>query len=159
MPSNALASTVTVQRLDAPDVVTMAQCVAIDVDAFPYPSSVFVMRPARAPVWLARRGAEPRVVGFLAACERPGRDLYVEGLATAARARRGGVGRALVRAAIDFAGRAGARTISLNVWTGNDAAVDLYRSEGFAITQRAREFYRPGAFASRDAYRMVRAAP
>jgi ribosomal protein S18 acetylase RimI-like enzyme len=61
-----------------------------------------------------------------------------------------------VRAAIAYANAIRADTISLHVWTGNEAAVDLYRSEGFDIALRGATFYRPWVFASVDAYRMVR---
>lgn len=155
-PSNANAFTVVVQRLEATDAVAMAQCVAIDVDAFPYPSSRFVSRSGASPVWVARGAHERRLLGFLAASERRGRDLYVEGLATATEARRQGVGRALLRAAIDFAREARAATLSLHVWTGNQAAIGLYRSEGFDVRLRVPRFYAPGVFASVDACRMVR---
>jgi len=156
MSPNAPTSTVTVERLAAPDLVAMAQCIAIDVNAFPYPSSRFVLRSASSPVWVARRDGEARVVGFLAAGERRGRDLYVEGLATATSARRYGIGRALVRAAVAFARERRADTISLHVWTGNEAAIGLYRSEGFDMRMLVAGFYRPGVFASAGAYRMVR---
>jgi ribosomal protein S18 acetylase RimI-like enzyme len=154
-PSNAPAGTLRVERLSLQDVVAIAQCIAIDVTAFPHPSSRFALRPWRSPVWIARRRDEPGVLGFLAASER-GRDLYIEGLATLAPARRSGVARALVRAALSFTHDAGGDTVSLHVWTGNQAAVDLYRSEAFGIVARVRGFYRPGAFASADAFRMVR---
>jgi ribosomal protein S18 acetylase RimI-like enzyme len=156
MPSNAPFSTVAVQRLEATDVVAMAHCIAIDVDAFPHPSSRFILRPAGSPVWVARGGPESRLLGFLAASERRRRDLYVEGLATVSTARRRGVGRALLRAAIHFAREARAETLSLHVWTGNEAAIGLYRSEGFDIRRRVARFYAPGSFASADAYGMVR---
>jgi ribosomal protein S18 acetylase RimI-like enzyme len=156
MSPNALTSTVTVERLAAPDLVAMAQCIAIDVNAFPYPSSRFVLRSASSPVWVARRDGEARVLGFLAAGVHRGRDLYVEGLATTTGARRNGIGQALVRAAIAFAREGRADTISLHVWTGNEAAIGLYRSEGFDVRLLVAAHYRPGIFATADAYRMVR---
>jgi|CZKU01.1.fsa_nt_gi ribosomal-protein-alanine N-acetyltransferase len=154
-PSNASASTIVVGRLAAPDIVAMAQCIAIDVNAFPYPSSHFVFRPAVSPVWIARSAGESRVLGFLAASERRKLDLYLEGLATAVAARRRGVGRALLRAAIHFAREMPAHTLSLHVWVGNVAAIGLYRSEAFNVSLRVPRFYRHGTFASSDAYRMV----
>jgi ribosomal protein S18 acetylase RimI-like enzyme len=156
MSPDAPTSTVTVERLAAPDLVAMAQCIAIDVNAFPYPSARFVLRSASSPVWVARRDGEARVLGFLAAGERRGRDLYVEGLATATGARQSGIGRALVRAAVAFAREGRAETISLHVWTGNEAAIGLYRSEGFDGRLLVPGYYRRGAFATADAYRMVR---
>jgi ribosomal protein S18 acetylase RimI-like enzyme len=153
MPS---AATLTVTRLPPDDLVAMAQCIAIDTAAFPSQSSQFVLRPADSPVWIARDGAEPRVRGFLAASRRRPRELYVDGVAAASHARHRGVGRALVRAAVDHAAHAGLAWVVLHVWAGNTAAVGLYRSEGFAIAQDVARFYPPGAFASTHAYRMVR---
>jgi ribosomal protein S18 acetylase RimI-like enzyme len=156
MHRNVPTIAVTVERLAATDVVAMAQCVALDVGAFPHASARFEVRTAASPVWIARGIGESRVLGFLAARARRG-ELYVDGLAVDASARGRGVGRTLVRRAIQFATECGAHTVSLHVWTGNQAAVDLYRSEGFDILQRVLRFYPPGSFASPDAYRMARA--
>jgi ribosomal protein S18 acetylase RimI-like enzyme len=154
MPPNV--STLTVDRLPAADIVAMAQCIAIDVDSFPYPSSTFVLRAASAPVWIAREGGDPRVLGFIAASQRRPGELYVDGVATAAGARHRGVGRALVRAAMAYAREAGLGEITLHVWPGNTVAVALYRSEGFAVRLRVPRFYARGLFGSTEAYRMVR---
>jgi ribosomal protein S18 acetylase RimI-like enzyme len=156
MRRNVPTIAVTVERLAATDIVAMAQCVALDVDAFPHASARFEVRTAASPVWIGRGIGESRVLGFLAARARRG-ELYVDGLAVDAGARGRGVGRALVRCAIQFAKETHARTVSLHVWTGNQVAVDLYRSEGFDIRQRVLRFYPPGSFASPDAYRMARA--
>jgi ribosomal protein S18 acetylase RimI-like enzyme len=156
MRRNAPTIAVTVERLAATDVVAMAQCVALDVGAFPHPSARFEVRAAGSPVWIARGIGESRVLGFVAARARRG-ELYVDGLAVDAHARGRGVGRTLVRRAIQFAKETRAHSVSLHVWTGNQVAVDLYRSEGFDIHQRVPRFYPPGSFASPDAYRMARA--
>jgi len=156
MHRNVPTIAVTVERLAPTDVVAMAQCVALDVGAFPHASARFEVRTAASPVWLARGIGESRVLGFLAARARRG-ELYVDGLAVDADARGRGVGRALVRSGIHFAKESRAHTVSLHVWTGNQVAVALYRSEGFDIDQRVPHFYPPGSFATPDAYRMARA--
>ncbi|MFF1697196.1 GNAT family N-acetyltransferase [Streptomyces sp. NPDC058257] len=55
------------------------------------------------------------------------------GLAVADEARGGGVGRRLVRAAVDEARRQGARRITLRVLGHNTLARTLYASEGFVV--------------------------
>ena len=143
-----------VERLGG-DVVALAECIAIDADAFPYPSASFAMRRASSRVWTARREGERRVVGFLAARLRR-RGLYVQGLAVDREARRQGVARALVRVAVDGARAEGLRELALCVGVANAAAVALYEGEGFAIVRRLRGFYPPGLYAGEsDAFEMV----
>ncbi|PSM41241.1 GNAT family N-acetyltransferase [Streptomyces dioscori] len=57
----------------------------------------------------------------------------IQGLAVADEVRGNGVGRALVRAAVEEARRQGARRITLRVLGHNTPARRLYESEGFAV--------------------------
>ncbi|MGI5425332.1 N-acetyltransferase family protein [Streptomyces sp. CA-179760] len=57
----------------------------------------------------------------------------IQGLAVGEHTRGRGVGRALVRAAVDEARRRGARRLTLRVLAHNVAARGLYESEGFAV--------------------------
>jgi ribosomal protein S18 acetylase RimI-like enzyme len=57
----------------------------------------------------------------------------IQGLAVADEARGRGVGRALVRAAVEEARRRGARRLTLRVLGHNTPARKLYESEGFAV--------------------------
>ncbi|MEU8483057.1 MULTISPECIES: GNAT family N-acetyltransferase [unclassified Streptomyces] len=57
----------------------------------------------------------------------------IQGLAVAADARGAGVGRALVRAALEHARKAGARRMTLRVLGHNAPARALYESEGFTV--------------------------
>ncbi|MEZ7004213.1 N-acetyltransferase family protein [Streptomyces sp. AD55] len=57
----------------------------------------------------------------------------IRGLAVSDAARGRGAGRALVRAAVEDARRAGARRITLRVLGHNTAARKLYESEGFVV--------------------------
>lgn len=57
----------------------------------------------------------------------------IQGLAVADEARGRGVGRALIRAAVEEARRGGARRITLRVLAHNTPARKLYESEGFAV--------------------------
>lgn len=80
-----------------------------------------------------------RVVGWIELHRSPSRRLRhvaVLTLAVAPDARRHGVARALMRAGYDWCRRVGALKVSLNVRAGNDAAVALYRAEGFVLEGR-----------------------
>ncbi|MGX1566759.1 N-acetyltransferase family protein [Streptomyces sp. NPDC055506] len=57
----------------------------------------------------------------------------IQGLAVGEHARGRGVGRALVRAAVDEARRRGARRLTLRVLAHNVPARELYESEGFVV--------------------------
>jgi len=142
-------TTRTVELLEPGDLVAMAQCMAIDADAFPYPSAQFGLRAESARQWVAREetgeGRASRVVGFLAGRVRRGA-MHVEGLAVEVGARRHGVGRALVRASVEYAREARLRAVGLHVSVTNHAAIALYEAEGFDVAGRLRGFYPPAAF-------------
>ena len=144
----------TVELLAPGDLVAMAQCMAIDAGAFPYPSAQFGLRAESARVWVARAEAGARVEGFLAGRVRR-RAMHVEGLAVHPGARRRGVGRALVRAAVDHARAGRLRAIGLHVSVRNRAAIALYEGEGFSSAGRLGDFYPASAFeGERDALEM-----
>lgn len=58
-----------------------------------------------------------------------------------------GVGRALLRHAVDAARSARAQLCVLNVDTENEPAKQLYISLGFKITGRREDYYKPGRHA------------
>jgi RimJ/RimL family protein N-acetyltransferase len=64
------------------------------------------------------------------------------GMLVAAGWRGRGVGSALLRAGIDWARRAGAHKVTLQVWPHNQAAVALYEKFGFQREGRLRRHYR-----------------
>jgi ribosomal protein S18 acetylase RimI-like enzyme len=138
-------STRIIERFDLGDLVAMAQCMAIDADAFPYASAHFGLKAASARVWVARAGQEPRVVGFLAGRVRRGA-MHVEGVAVEQSARRRGTGRALVQAAVEYARGVRLHSVGLHVSLSNAGAIALYESEGFVGTATLRDFYPPAAF-------------
>jgi GNAT superfamily N-acetyltransferase len=72
-------------------------------------------------------------------------DLYW--IASDPRRRRGGAGRALVRAMEDALRREGARMVVVETeeGPGYDAAVRFYAAEGYPLAARIADFYRPGA--------------
>jgi ribosomal protein S18 acetylase RimI-like enzyme len=151
---NPPMTTQTVERFDVGDLVAMAQCMAIDAEAFPYTSAHFGLKTANARVWVAREEPASRVVGFLAGRVRRA-GMHVEGLAVEVSARRRGLGRALVRASVACARATRLRAIGLHVSVGNHAAIALYQAEGFSVAGTLRDFYPAAAFAGeRDALDM-----
>jgi len=81
------------------------------------------------------------VVGYIVA-----RGVADEGeilnLAVGDRYQRRGVGRALVRAALESLAASGAETVYLEVRESNDAARRLYQGLGFEILARRKNYYR-----------------
>ena len=75
-------------------------------------------------IWVACN--EQTVVGFIAFAED-----YVTWLYVSPEQYRQGIGRCLLRHAIERCGQ----TVSTSVLSGNDAALDLYLSEGFKIVE------------------------
>lgn len=137
-----------VSALTSSDVVAFAQCAALDATVFPYPS---IPGLETAPVlWIARLGRGGEVLGFVAGA-RGGRVMEIVGLAVREDARRHGIGRALLKAAILGARARRCIAVELHVSTSNRPAVELYRSEGFESVLRLDQFYRRGVFGTGDA--------
>jgi [ribosomal protein S18]-alanine N-acetyltransferase len=55
-----------------------------------------------------------------------------------------GTGRAFLRALLDEVGELGASSLLLTVAPDNQAALDLYRGEGFVVAGEVPGFYGPG---------------
>ena len=152
-----LDTRVTVEPLDAADIVAVAHCLVIDADVFPASSVTFQAAWWQSHVLVARDAgaAGGRVLGFIGVARRAG-DRYVEAVGVAVDAQHQGVGRALMNATLDRARETGARTVSLHVSPENHPAIELYLSLGFTPRRRVRRFYQPGLFqGSDDAYEMV----
>jgi len=145
MARRATSPTRAVERVPPGDLVAMAQCIAIDADAFPHASAQFGARADSARVWVARDDAG-RVVAFLAGRVWRRELLHVEGLAVVAEARRRGLARLLVRAALEGARADGLRSVGLHVSVTNAGAVALYESEGFGVARRLRDYYGPHVY-------------
>jgi ribosomal protein S18 acetylase RimI-like enzyme len=122
------------------DLVALAQCVLIDVEAFPHPSASFGARSPHELTWVARDVAQGRVVGFVAAMVQR-ECLYVSGLAVERGSQRQGLGRALLRTAIGGAADRGLVAVELCVSVNNAPAIALYESEGFHLTRRRHDYY------------------
>jgi ribosomal protein S18 acetylase RimI-like enzyme len=67
---------------------------------------------------------------------RRGPQVWVGGMGTAPDYRRQGIGERVLRAALDAATQAGARSARLEVLDDNERAIALYRKLGFATTRR-----------------------
>jgi [ribosomal protein S18]-alanine N-acetyltransferase len=81
------------------------------------------------------------VVGFVVV-RAAADEAEILNVAVAPTARRGGVGRALVRHALAHAAAAGAFSVFLEVRPSNAAALTLYRSHGFVEVGRRPRYYR-----------------
>jgi ribosomal protein S18 acetylase RimI-like enzyme len=92
-----------------------------------------------APAWIARVG--DNVVGYVVitlgfSTEYGGRDGFIDDIYVRREARGRGIGRKMLDFALAEARQLGIRTLHLEVEPGNDPALDLYRSAGFAETGR-----------------------
>ena len=56
------------------------------------------------------------------------------------------MGRALVRASVEYARATHLRAVGLHVSVANHAAIALYQAEGFDVAGKLRGFYPPAAF-------------
>jgi ribosomal protein S18 acetylase RimI-like enzyme len=99
---------------------------------------------------LVARADDRSVLGF-AATQLHGRRLAIIGLAVDAKARRRGIGRALLARVAEAAAGADLRDVVLHVAVDNEPAIALYENEGFHREKRLRGFYRSG-----DAWLMVK---
>lgn len=104
-----------------------------------------VRRHPDAAVFVAE--SESGIVGRLSVSRDPhpsSRHVADLGLMVAASARRRGVGRALLAAAVEWARAAGVRKLELHVFPHNAPAIALYESFGFVQEGYRREHYRRG---------------
>lgn len=104
--------------------------IEMDADGFATMAGLADVDLARSLV--ASRDSEP--VGIVLLAVRGDRG-WIGGLGVAPEARRDGVGRQLMEAALETARRAGLREVSLEVLEANDAARRLYDALGFETTR------------------------
>lgn len=94
---------------------------------------------------------EGKVIGYLSLLARPRyADIRVYSIATAPETRGKGVGSALLERAAEYAREGKAKTITLEVSVTNEAALALYRKNGFESIHRIPGYYHDGG----DAWRM-----
>ncbi|HUQ04683.1 MAG TPA: ribosomal protein S18-alanine N-acetyltransferase [Kofleriaceae bacterium] len=106
----------------------------------PWPRKTFAeeLTRAHARLDLARRGGD--VVGYLNYWLVTD-EVHLLAIATHPDARRGGVGEALMRHLVDGARARAARLVTLEVRSGNEAALGLYRRFGFQEIATRRGYY------------------
>jgi len=130
-------------RGDASDAPLLA---ALHAPVFPdaWPAEAFRSVLARDPVFvlLGARG-EGAAEGFIVIQALAG-EAEVLTFCVTPTARRGGLGRALLRAAFDAAVARGAREMFLEVGEANASAFALYQGEGFLTVGRRAAYYRHG---------------
>jgi [ribosomal protein S18]-alanine N-acetyltransferase len=91
-------------------------------------------------LWVARVGSTPDPVGF-ALVWRAADERHLLDLAVDPAWRRQGVGRRILEAVIDDARASGGRMVLLEARASNAAALALYRSAGFFVTDVRRAYY------------------
>ncbi len=122
----------------------------------PLPSSSVALPPA----WGARPRSSTRwevigLVGLRLESSSTEVRAHITNLAIHPTWQRQGWGRRLLRRALEAAQPYAPHRVVLEVRTTNEAAIALYRSEGFTIVRRMRRYYRNGE----DAYLMEKALP
>jgi ribosomal-protein-alanine N-acetyltransferase len=120
----------------------------------PWPYSAFESFLGERGFLVATVGTPPTVVGYTVSDTTPnyGRDIgHVKDLAVHPDARGQGLGRTLLHRALEALAAAGAALVKLEVRATNDAALSLYRDEGFEPLRRIPRYYEDGE----DAYVMV----
>jgi ribosomal-protein-alanine N-acetyltransferase len=144
--------TITLARPSADELAALE---AIELAAFPSGSAGMSLREETerpwARFWLAREEDASAPSGFLLAWDVAD-ELHVLTVATSVGARRRGIGRALVQAAVASARERRARLVLLEVRRSNAAAIGLYRSAGFAATGIRERYY---ADTDEDAIEMI----
>lgn len=118
---------------------------AIEAEAFPVPwnESTFrrLLAGDRVRAWTALAPGTREVAGYAVMWFRE-RGAQLGNLAVAAGHRRRGIGRRLVRRSVEAARDSEAKHLILEVRESNDAALSLYRSLGFRLLGRRRDYYR-----------------
>ena len=114
---------------------------AISLEAFSGPafSPVAELERPWGRVWAALAQARTPL-GFLVAWHVVD-ELHVLNVATAASARRRGVGSLLVREALAYASASGVRLVLLEVRRSNEPAIRLYEKHGFVVTNVRVKYY------------------
>src|SRR5258708_33341619 len=108
---------------------------AIAKDDFTNPKrsmSISVPKTPIGPFRLDDRRRHDELVYDLDRAHLPIRDARVEEIVVESNERRGGIGRALLSAARDWAQKNGARSLDLGVYAFNAEAVAFYEREGFS---------------------------
>ncbi len=114
---------------------------AVETSAYDYPWTLTIFRDCLRmgyECWVQL--ATDKIVGHFVLAMGPG-EAHVLNLAVHPQWNNRGLGRALLRRALDQAERLGAESVYLEVRPSNTPAVHLYRSQGFRRVGRRRDYY------------------
>lgn len=134
---------------------TLADVAALEEECFTHPWAPASLEESfsnPAYLFFVGKTEENKVVGYISYYQIRD-EAFVNNVAVTAAARRQGVGRALVRRAVQSASDNGASFLSLEVRRSNAAAIALYESEGFDLEGVRKIFYRDP---DEDAFIMTR---
>jgi ribosomal-protein-alanine N-acetyltransferase len=142
---NLLAENALVRRMTAADVPRVMEIAASLPEAPHWPETAYLdaLNPASTPrrIALVAAGPEPeRIAGFTVASLLPPQ-AELESIAVAAKSKRKGVGRMLVKSLVNELRTAGVIEITLEVRESNHAAVAFYRSAGFSQRGLRKAYY------------------
>jgi len=126
-------------RIRAARTVDLAGIAAIEAASFPDPWSGSQLRAHLADLFLVAEAGEA-LAGYLIAIVT-GLEAEILNVAIAPDRRGQGVGRALLRAALDELGTWGVRAVYLEVRASNAVALRLYAGRGFREAGRRRGYY------------------
>jgi ribosomal-protein-alanine N-acetyltransferase len=142
---------VLIQPMEATDAVRCGELERVLFDGDdPWNPEAFLEALAAGHHYLCAR-EDDALIGYVGLA-RAGREAEVHTLAVDPAHQRRGIGRTLLRAALNHAVGA---TVFLEVRTDNESAIRLYRSEGFIVIGIRRGYYRPSGA---DAFTMRRQA-
>jgi [ribosomal protein S18]-alanine N-acetyltransferase len=136
--------------MSAADVPRCAELEQALFDGDPWSPAAFLEALAAGHLYLSAREGDS-LIGYVGLA-RAGSEAELHTLAVDPAYQRRGIGRALLRAALDHAVGA---TVFLEVRTDNESAIQLYRSEGFDVIGIRHGYYRPSGA---DAFTMRRQA-
>ncbi len=123
-------------RGDAPEIVSVAK--ASPGAAYWTPQQFAEAAGGNLEGWVA--ASEGRIAGFVFA-RNAADEAEILNLAVAPEMRRRGIGARVLGAALEFAGKRGARRAFLEVRESNTAAIAFYERSGFITSGRRRSYY------------------
>lgn len=133
------------------DAVAAVEDASFGADRFSRRQLAYLIADAQGSVYIAEY--EDVVVGYMSVLRRSGSSvlrIYSIAVHPAARGRQ--IGQRLIDTAIEYAAQHSLSMISLEVRVDNEAAINLYKKNGFIVSSVIRDYYDDGS----DAIRMIR---
>ena len=115
--------------------IEMLQSIYTNEEAVGYKSGYLDRFFAGGDDWICAAEAENRVVGYISVevHKAPELFVYLDDLSVSVQFRNSGIGSALIREAIAFAGKINAKHIALHVESSNSQAIKLYERLGYSV--------------------------